>query len=105
MKISFLPKTLLGWWSVGLVAASLILFVVSVVILGPRPDYVKTLAYTLTTIIAGVSLANFAAGLVAILKRKDRSVIVFASIFIGVYTLFECLTSLLGLQKIAESQG
>ena len=53
MRISILPKSLLGWWSVGLVIASLVFFVLFDVILGPGPDYNMALAYALTTVIAG----------------------------------------------------
>lgn len=99
MRISILPKTSLGRWSVGLVVASLVLFVLSVVILGPGPDYKMALAYALTIVIAGISAAVLAMGLIGIIKSKERSVLVFVAIVIGFYSLFGCITGLLGLQK------
>ena len=99
MRISILPKTLSGWWSAGLVIASLILFVLSVVILGPGPDYNMALAYTLTIIIAMISAAILVMGLIGIIKSKERAVLVFLAMVVGVYTLFGCITGLLGLQK------
>jgi hypothetical protein len=99
MRVTILPKTTLGWWSVSLVIASLILFVLSVVILGPGLDYNMTLGYTLTIVIAGISAAVFAMGLISIIKSKERSVLVFVAMLVGVYTLFGCITGLLGLQK------
>jgi hypothetical protein len=94
-----MPKSLLGWWSVGLVVASLILFVLSDVILGPGPDYNMPVAYTLTIVIAGISLAVFAVGLIGTIKSKERSILVFVAMVTGFYSLFGCITGLLGLQK------
>ena len=99
MRISILPKTLSGWWSVGLVIASLAFFVLFDVILGPGPDYNMALAYTLTIVIAGISVAVFAAGLIGVIKSKERSVLVFVAMVTGFYSLFGCITGLLGLQK------
>jgi len=99
MRISILPKTLSGWWSAGLVIASLVLFVLSSVMLGPGPDYNMALAYTLTIVIAVISAAVFSAGLIGIIKSKERSILVFMAMLVGVYTLFGCITGLLGLQQ------
>jgi hypothetical protein len=99
MRISILPKSSSGWWSAGLVIASLALFVLFEVILGPGPDYNMALADALTIIIAGISAAVFATGLLGIIKSKERSVLVFAAMVVGVYSLFGCITGLLGLQK------
>jgi hypothetical protein len=102
MRISILPKTPLGWWSVGLVVASILFFVLSQVILGPGPDYNMPLAYTLTIVIAGISVAVLATGLIGIIKSKERSVLVFVAMVIGLWSgisgLIACITRLLGLQ-------
>ena len=102
MRFSILPKTSLGWWSVGLVVASLVLFVLSDIILGPGPDYNMPLAYILTIVIAGISVAAFATGLIGIIKSKERSGLVFVAMVIGLWSgissLIACITRLLGLQ-------
>ena len=87
MRISILPKSVLGWWSVGLVIASLILFVLSVVILGPGPDYNMPLAYTLTSILTGIAVAAFVTGLITIIRSGERSILVFVAMAIGLYSL------------------
>ena len=99
MRINILPKSLLGWWSVGLVVASTIFFVLFEVILGPGPDYNMALAYTLTIIIGCIFLAVFVTGLIAIIKSKERSILIFVAMVIGLYSLIGCITGLLGLQK------
>jgi hypothetical protein len=99
MRMSILPKCLPGWWSVGLCISIMLLFALSVVILGPGPDYNRPLAYTLTFVIAGISIAAFITGLLNSIKTKERSVLVFAAMAIGLYNLIGCVTSLLGLQR------
>ena len=99
MRISVLPKTSLGWWSVGLCVASILFFALFVVILGPGPDYNMPLAYTLTVVLTGISVAAFVIGLLSIMKRKERSILVFVATVFGLYSLFGGATSLLSLQK------
>ena len=99
MRISILPKSLMGWWSAGLVIASLVFFVLFDVILGPGPDYNMALAYALTIVIAGVSAAVFATGLIGIIRSKERSILVFVAMAISLYSLIGGTASLLGLAE------
>ena len=99
MRISILPKSLLGWWSVGLVVANILFFVLSQVILGPGPDYNMALAYTLTIVATGIAVAAFVTGLISIIKSKERSILVFVAMAIGLYSLIGGTVSLLGLAK------
>jgi hypothetical protein len=39
MRITILPKSVLGWRSVGLVVANILLFALFEEVLGPGPDY------------------------------------------------------------------
>ncbi len=99
MRIITLPKSPLGWWSVGLVVASFIFLVLFQVILGPGPDYNMTLAYSLTAVTAGVAVAAFVTGLISVIKNKERSILVFVAMVISFYSLIGGIASLLGLQK------
>ena len=99
MRISILPKSVLGWWSVGLVVVSILFFVLFQVILGPGPDYNMALAYTLTTVATGIAVAVFMTGLIGVIRRKERSVLVFVAMAIGLYSLIGGTASLLGLAK------
>jgi hypothetical protein len=99
LRFSILPKTSLGWWSVGLCVASILFFALFVVILGPGPDYNMPLAYTLTGVLTGISVAAFVTGLISFMKRKERSILIFVAMTIGLYSLIRGATSLFGLQK------
>jgi hypothetical protein len=99
MRILTLPKTLLGWWSVGLCVASIILFALFVVILGPGPDYNMALAYALTAVVAGIAAAAFITGLISATRNKERSIFVFIAMVIGLYSLIAGILALLGLAK------
>ena len=57
------------------------------------------LVYTLTIVIAGISVAAFITGLIGIIKSKERSILVFVAIVFGLYDLIGCNTGLLGLQE------
>jgi hypothetical protein len=99
VRISILPKSLLGWWSVGLVVANILFFVLSQIILGPGPDYNMALAYTLTIVLTGIAVAAFVTGLISIIKRKERSILVFVAMAISLYSLIGGAGSLLGFAK------
>ena len=97
MRITILPKTFLGRWSVGLAIASIPYFALSEVIIGPGPNYNTALAYTLTSVLAGILGATFVTGLISIIKRKERSVLVFVGMAIALWGLIGATGSLLGL--------
>ena len=99
MKINILPKSVLGWWSIGLVVVSILFFALFQVILGPGPDYNMALAYALTAILAGTALAAFVTGLSSIIRNKERSILVFVAVAISLYSLIGGIASLLDLAK------
>jgi len=99
VRIGVLPRSPSGWLSIGLCVASILLFALFVVILGPGPDYNMPLAYTLTAVLAGISAAAFVAGLLSIMNRKERAILVFVAMAIGLYSLVGGVVSLLGLPK------
>ncbi len=99
MRIIMLPKTSLGWWSVGL-AATFILSFVFVLVLSSKSVYAgESGRFWLVALIAifafGISaLGSFVTGLISILKNKERSVLVFAvvvllGLFILIALIFE----------------
>jgi energy-converting hydrogenase Eha subunit A len=92
-----MPKTLLGKWSVGLNAFFLIAIAVSVVLV----LILKILSFNdhwwdVTGAVAfPASIIALITGILAIRKYKERSVLVYLSIFVGVGTvLFILLHSL-----------
>jgi hypothetical protein len=91
MEIYFLPKTRLGKWSCGLIVALFLL-------LPPFPGLFFSAAgrppegYVLTIIGFGIlflrgatAILGFLAGVLSIFKNKERSIIVFVAILIGLF--------------------
>src|SRR3989344_5462897 len=75
MKITF-PKTQLGKWSVGLTMFFLLLIVLVTFDEGYWCDLTVGIAVPLI-------ISAFITGIIAVRKNKDRSVLVYLSIFIG----------------------
>ena len=79
-----LPKTPLGGWSVGLVVAVIVSFAL-------LPDVddadLTALGRALAIVFAVISGAAFVTGLVGIVRRRERSVLVFLSTAIGLFAL------------------
>ncbi len=99
MQFSILPRSFSGWWTLGLCIAGIIFFALFAAILGPGPDYNMTLAYILTVALAAISIAAFITGLLGIINKKERSVLVFVAMAVSLYSLVGGVTSLLGLRK------
>jgi len=98
VHISILPKTSLGRWSVGLVIASALFFVLAEVLTGFElfgPGFNPVLAVVLTIILAGISGAAFVAGLISMIKRKERSIFTFVSTAIALWGLIGAVSSLI----------
>ncbi len=90
MRISILPKSVLGWWSIGLVVASIVFMELFEAILYSGPDYTMALAVTLTFVLAAIGGAASVTGLISIIKRKQGSILVFVSTAIGLVFLITC---------------
>jgi hypothetical protein len=85
MRITILPKSPLGRWSVGLTVAWILFFVLSEVILGPGPDYNMALAYGLTIVDTGIAVAAFVTGLISIIKSRERSILAFLAVVVSLF--------------------
>jgi hypothetical protein len=92
MKVHFLPKTTSGKWSVALIFA-FIVFLISfqlVVASGQRggETFFSNLALAVPILIAGISgVSAFVTGLIGIIRTRERSVIVYLSVTIGLIVL------------------
>jgi len=93
MIISVLPKTFLGKWSVGLTIVFMLFFVLIGLLLDslgfdPFGSGTNTaLAVFLKIIYVGLPGAVLATGLISMIKRKERSVLVLVSMVIGLWFL------------------
>jgi hypothetical protein len=79
MTIGIIPRSSLGWWSVGL-AIAFFLALVTVTVL-PGEDLLDAesnlaLATVLKIVLIAVSGASFVAGLISLIRRKESSVLV-----------------------------
>lgn len=98
-----MPKTALGKWSVRLIVASPVFFLLAMLILiasGERSEDIETffsnLAIAIPMILAGIcAISAFFTGIIAIIKSKDRSVIVFITTGLGFFILFLVLGEVL----------
>ena len=93
IPITLLPKTSLGKWSLGL-AIAFIPFLVAAVILAGSDLYGidengelfnPVLTVVLTIMVVGTSGAALVTGLISMIKRKERSVLVFVGIVIALW--------------------
>ena len=92
VPITLLPKTSLGRWSLGLAIASIVVFVVAA---GPLREQWglneneqlvnPVLTVVLTIIIVGTSAADLVTGLISVIKRKERSALVFLGMLITLW--------------------
>ena len=69
-----LPTTKLGKWALWLSVAFIILITIKIVLWLPLPTFV----------LAALGIAGFIVGMIAIIKDKDRAVLIFVSILVGI---------------------
>jgi hypothetical protein len=89
MKISILPKSAFGWWSVGLAIATLAFGfgVLQPILTQAAHQNNITLFAILSFVIAAIGAAASATGLISIIKRRQGAILVFISTVIGLVFL------------------
>jgi divalent metal cation (Fe/Co/Zn/Cd) transporter len=102
VRISILPKTSLGRWSVGLAAAFILLFVLlqtfyASVRRNPVPNPVPPSPVILIGVVARYisGIASFVTGLISMIKSKERSILVFSVVIVGFLALIWLLGEVL----------
>jgi hypothetical protein len=94
MRISILPKTSLGWWSLGLGVVFFLLrvllqaFAASVrgnPVSNPSPPSPVINMAVVADYISGI--VSFVTGLISIIKSKERSILVFLVVIVGFFAL------------------
>ena len=90
MRLTILPKRALGWWSVGLAILSLLFMspIFGVIRLGSiarqinlSPGQLKGIAF------AVVGMAALVTGLLSIIRSKERSILIFLAMLIGLVAM------------------
>ena len=92
-KIYLLPKTSLGKLSIGLIIAFFLLLILTMFIVSTGQTGGETifdnLFISIPMISAAISaIASFFIGIISIIKKKERSIIVYISILIGLLVLW-----------------
>ncbi|OGO07516.1 MAG: hypothetical protein A2Y92_04105 [Chloroflexi bacterium RBG_13_57_8] len=100
MKITFLPKTLPGKWSLGLTGASIILFVFLIIMGATGQEGGETFFDNLLLAIPGLlalvsGVAAFFTGVISIAFVKERAILVFLTTLFGLLVLFFFLGDLI----------
>jgi hypothetical protein len=96
MMMSLFPKTIWGWWSIGLAVFYILFYVFSTLILGKGPEYNTELTVILTITGAGIAAAAAITGIFGVVKGTERAVLTYLSTVIGIYCLVGCIVSLSG---------
>ena len=92
MRITILPKTSWGWWSFGLVIVIILLFggvldqILTLFGVVEVPSG-STLERNLSIGFAVISVAAFMTGLIGVVRRAERSILVFLAMAIGLFAL------------------
>jgi hypothetical protein len=94
MSVSILPRSSVGWWSVGL-AIAFVLALLAVTAL-PSEDLLdaeshRTLSVVLKVLFIGISGVSFVAGLFSLIRRRQVSILVLlgmlVSLWLGLVTM------------------
>ena len=92
MRVSLLPQSALGKWSVGLLAAFVVFFAVFELLVasGQRggETFFSNLALTIPILFAGASgVLAFVTGLAGVVRNRERSILVFLAMLVGLSVL------------------
>jgi hypothetical protein len=89
MKLNFVPKTILGKWSVGLNTFFLIVIIISIILV----KVLKILSFddhwwdVTVPIVFLASIVALFTGILSVRKHNERSVLVYLSIIIGILSI------------------
>ena len=89
MNISLLPKTVLGRRSLTVAVAFLVVFILFVVLTevptdfnGPPPGFNPVVLLILEIAVIGTSAGTFVTGLIGMIRKRERSVLVFIGVIV-----------------------
>ena len=90
----------MGKWSIGLIIAFFLFFAVFwiFIALGQRggDTYFSNLALAMPSLLSGVSgVFAFLTGLIGVIRNRERSILVFLAMLIGLFVLLFCLAEVI----------
>ena len=107
VRISILPKTILGWWSLGLATAMPVLFFIGMSFTNLLYESVPAGGTILKDIVVRPALAlmmlagmvsgvsAFIIGIIAIIRQKERALLVYGATLIGALLIIFLLGELI----------
>ncbi len=87
MRISIQPKSLLGRWSIGMGAAFILLQVLSSILTGLGGMGSGPIGPMIGVAFGVSGIAALITGLISVIKSKERSILVFIAILVGLFCL------------------
>jgi len=92
VKVYFIPRTVPGKWSIRLIFAFIVLFSLFQILVatGQRggATFFSNLILAVPIVIAGIcGVASFFTGLVGVIKSRERSILVYIAMIIGLCVL------------------
>jgi hypothetical protein len=88
LRITILPKTSLGRWSIGLVAAFILVVVLNILLqdgMEFKPGSVELRIFFIALSTSGIG--SLVTGLISIINSKERSILAFLALLVGLFTL------------------
>jgi hypothetical protein len=87
MNITILPKTILGKWSLGTILVGILLYMIFFIVvrLGYRSGVNVPASPTILLFISAI--ASMVIGIISVIKNKERSILIFITIVMGLLAL------------------
>ncbi len=95
MAISVKPKSPLGKWSVRFAAVFLLIFILASILTGLGGVDLGPVGPIFGITFGLSGLAALVTGLISIVKNKERSILVFLAVFLGIFALVFILGDIL----------
>ena len=92
-----LPGTRLGWYSVGLAAAFVVLLIINAAVFLPEPGVVAWREALVGIVLLLCGTSGGVAALMALIRRHERSALVWLALLPGLFVLFMIGESLVPL--------
>jgi hypothetical protein len=96
-----MPRTRLGWWSIGLATTFLVLFVLWLLYVQAtpmaRPTFFSDPLHAVLILgAAAAAIAGAIVGVLALVAKRERSFIILLSVLLGAFVLYWTIAELMG---------
>jgi uncharacterized integral membrane protein len=96
-----MPRTRLGWWSIGLATTFLVLFVLWLLYVQAtpmaRPTFFSDPLHAVLILgAAAAAITGAIVGVLALVAKRERSLIILLSVLLGAFVLYWTIAELMG---------